>query len=131
VGRRLTDESYAKSMRAGMSRELLFDQRLDRWGWLSPALAFRRSMEQVAGSDPARQRAFELGVINYHARWRDRVTAALFDCGQLDRAAFENAPRFAWVEPAGGATPVIGVGAALLLALGLGAAALKRRPLSL
>jgi len=131
VGRRLTDESYAKSMRAGMSRELLFDQRLDRWGWLSPALAFRRSMEQVAGSDPARQRAFELGVINYHARWRDRVTAALFDCGQLDRAAFENAPRFAWVEPAGGATPVIGVGAALLLALGLGATALKRRPLSL
>jgi len=129
VQRRLVDESYARSMRDGAERELLFDQRLDRWGWLSPALAFRRAMEQVAGSDPARQRAFELSVIAYHARWRDRVTVAMFACRRFDRAAFEEAPRFVWTEPAGGATPIVGVGVTLLFALGLGVAALKRRPL--
>lgn len=130
VQRRLADESYARSMRAGMTRERLFDQRLDQWGWLSPALAVRRAMEQVAGSDPARQRAFERGVIDYHARWRDRVTAALLTCRQFDRAAFEAAPRFTWTEPEPGATRIVGVGAAALLALALAAAALRRRPLA-
>lgn len=129
VRRRLADESYAAAMRAGAAREALFDTRLDRWGWLSPTLAFRRGMEQAAGSDPARQRVFELSVIDYHAAWRNRVTAGILGCQRFDRAAFEAVPRFRLEEPAGRVTAITGVLAASLFALLLGLAALRRRPL--
>ena len=129
VERRLSDETYSAAMRQGASREALYDIRLDRWGWVSPALAVRRSMESFAGVDPARQRAFDEQVIGYHAQWRNRITEALFACRGLDRAAFEAAPRFVWQAPSVGATGWTGIGAALLLALGISVAALRRRPL--
>lgn len=129
VERRLSDETYGRAIREGAAREALYDARLDRWGWLSPALAFRRAMERVAGVDPARQRAFEAEVVAYHATWRDRVTDALFSCRQFDRAAFDAAPRFTWREPGSAADAWVGMVVATALALGAGAMALRRRPL--
>jgi hypothetical protein len=129
VERRLSDETYSAAMRQGASREALYDTRLDQWGWVSPALAVRRSMESFAGVDPARQRAFEEQVIGYHAQWRNRITDALFACRGFDRAAFDAAPRFIWQAPSVGAMGWTGIGAALLLALGISVAALRRRPL--
>ncbi len=129
VERRLSDEIYSSAMRAGASREALYDARLDRWAWLSPPLAFRRSMESIAGVDPARQRAFENQVITYHATWRDRVTDALFACRSFDREAFESAPTFEWKNPQSLSRNWSGLVLAILLAFGLGTVALKRRPL--
>ena len=129
VRRRLMDESYAAAMRTGAAREALFDVRLDRWGWLSPALAFRRAMEQVAGSDPARQRAFELGVIDFHAAWRNRVTQGILQCERFDLAAFEAAPTFSWREPNDAGTRAMGLLSVLVFGLLLGLVAFRKRPL--
>ena len=97
--RRLLDESYSAAIRDGADREAAFDARLDNWGWLVPSLGIRRGLEAVAGADPARQRAFEAAVINYHAGFRDRVTTTILTCARFDRAAFEATPKFQWVEP--------------------------------
>lgn len=99
VVRRLSDEIYTAAMRTGREREQIYEDRLDRWSWLVPTLAFRRSMELVAGVSPIRQRAFEAQAIDYHAQWRNRVTDALFTCYQFTRSDFENAPQFKWNEP--------------------------------
>jgi len=99
VVRRLSDETYSAAMRTGREREETYDKRLDRWSWLVPALAFRRFMESTAGVSPARQRAFEAQVIDYHAQWRNWVTDALFACHRFTRSEFDNAPQFTWREP--------------------------------
>jgi len=97
--RRLLDESYVASIRDGETREALFDARLDNWGWLVPSLGIRRALEAVAGADPARQRAFEMAVVDYHAQFRDRVTRTILSCARFSRADFDTTPRFVWVEP--------------------------------
>ena len=127
--RRLSDETFRAAMQQGIAREAIYDARLDRWSWLSPALAFRRSMETVAGADPVRQRAFEEQVFGYHAALRDRVTDAIFAGRGFDRAAFETAPIFAYREPTRGPAALMGFIVAGLLAPALAAAALRRRPL--
>lgn len=129
VERRLSDESYKAAMLNGAAREALYDARLDQWSWLSPALAFRRAMETVAGTDPARQRAFEAQVFGYHAAVRGRVTDAIFACRSFDRAAFEAAPGFTYSEPDRGVAGWSGIVLAGGLALLLAALALRRRPL--
>ena len=129
VERRLSDEAYTSAMRAGAAREAIYDIQLDRWGWLSPVLAIRRTMEVVAGVDPARQRAFEEQVIDYHATWRNRVTDAVFACRTFDRAAFDAAPKFEWRAPDAGPTAWIGVLITAVLALLAGILALRRRVL--
>lgn len=129
VERRLSDETYAAAMHAGAAREAVYDKRLDRWGWLSPPLAFRRSMEAIAGVDPARQRAFESQVIGFHATWRNRVTDAFLACQKLDRQAFEQAPKFEWNSPKQPAATWQGIALAALLAMALGLAALRQRTL--
>ena len=126
VVRRLSDETYAAAMQTGREREALYDQRLDRWAVLSPALALRRSMEAIAGVAPARQRAFEAQAIDYHAQWRNRVTDALFACRQFSRADFDEAPRFDWREVRSGVTAWSGVALMAGLALLLGWFALRR-----
>lgn len=129
VERRLSDETYTAAMMKGASREALYDARLDHWSWLSPPLAFRRAMETAAGTDPARQRAFEDQVFGYHAAVRDRVTDALFACKSFDRAAFDGAPSFVYREPDRGVAAWLGIVLAGVLALSLAALALRRRPL--
>jgi|GEM_PF-2353654 len=129
VERRLSDETYSAAIRQGAAREAMYDTRLDRWGWISPALGVRRSMESLAGVDPARQRLFEEQVISYHAAWRNRITDALFACRSLDRAAFDTAPRFAWRAPGISNTALIGIGSAALLTLLIGVIALRKRSL--
>jgi ABC-2 type transport system permease protein len=129
VERRISDETYSAAMRQGAAREALYDARLDRWGWLSPSLAIRRSMEALAGVDPTRQRAFEAQVIDYHATLRNRVTDALFACRGFDRAAFDATPKFGWRAPEGAITVWLGLGAALVVALFAALFALRRRRL--
>ncbi|MGC6329060.1 DUF3526 domain-containing protein [Rhizorhabdus sp. FW153] len=129
VRRRLADERYAAAMRQGAAREALFDQRLDRWGWLAPGLAFRRAMEQVAGSDPARQRTFELAVIDYHAARRNQVTSAILECKRLDRAAFEAVRSFHFDEPTEQIALFTGIIALIGFAALFAAAALRPRSL--
>ncbi|MEO0332350.1 MAG: DUF3526 domain-containing protein [Bacteroidota bacterium] len=129
VLRRLSDETYGKAMRTGRLREALYDQRLDRWGWLSPVLYFSRAMETIAGVEPARQRAFEEQVFSFHAQWRNRVTDALFACYRFTRNDFENAPQFEWREPKNGFTPWLTILFVATLSLLLGRFALRRHPL--
>ncbi|MEO0412516.1 MAG: DUF3526 domain-containing protein [Pseudomonadota bacterium] len=130
VERRLSDETYSAAMLTGAAREAVYEARLDRWGWLSPPLAFRRSMESIAGVDPARQRAFEAQVIDFHAIWRNRVTDALFTCSKLDREAFDTAPSFQWRAPEDASRGWSGFVLALLLGGALASAALlPKRPL--
>ena len=130
VRRRLADEHYAAAMRIGMAKEALFDARLDRWSWLSPALAFRRAMERIAGVDAARQRLFAEEVIRYHAQWRGRVTDALFNCQSFDRRSFEAAPRFVWRNPPKIDPSIAGGAVTLAACCGLaGIFAMRKRPL--
>ena len=129
VLRRLSDETYAKAMRTGRLREALYDQRLNRWGWLSPVLGFSRAMEMFAGVEPARQRAFEEQVFSFHAQWRNRVTDALFTCHRFTRNDFENAPQFQWREPKNGFVPWLTILFVAILALLLGRFALRLYPL--
>lgn len=95
----LMDEVYVAAIEAGQSAEARFDAALDRWGWLSPALSFRRAMETVAGSDPARNRAFESDVVDYHHRIKLRGVSHLLGCDPIDRSDFLAAPQFEWREP--------------------------------
>ena len=85
-------------------------------------------METVAGTDPARQRAFEAQVFGYHAAVRGRVTDAIFACKSFDRAAFEAAPGFTYREPDRGVAGWLGIvlagGLALLFMKGREAAKL-------
>ena len=129
VVRRLSDETYAAATRTAREREALYDQRLDSWGFLSPVLAFRRSMEAVAGVQPARQRAFEAQAIGFHARWRDRVTDAIFGCHRFSRADFEQAPRFTWRELPRRSGTWLGFAFVALLFILLGWAAIRPQSL--
>ncbi len=129
VLRRLSDETYAQAMRTGRRREALYDQRLNRWGWLSPILYFSRAMDAIAGVAPARQRAFEEQVFDFHAQWRDRVTDAIFACHRFSRNDFENAPQFEWREPKKGLVSWLTILFVAALALLLGRFALRRHPL--
>ncbi len=96
----LMDAAYVRSIKNGQAAEARFDTGLDRIGWLSPPLGFRRAMESVAGSDPARNRLFESEVIAYHQGMKERVVAHLLECDPIDREAFNAAPEFVWREPA-------------------------------
>ncbi len=129
VQRRLSDETYAQAMRTGRLREALYDQRLNRWGWLSPVLYFSRAMETIAGVVPARQRAFEEQVFNFHAQWRDRVTDAIFACHRFSQDDFENAPQFVWSEPKKGFIPWLTILFVAAISFLLGRFALRQHPL--
>ncbi len=95
----LMDEAYVRAIAAGQSAESRFDAALDRAGWISPPLAFRRSMEVIAESDPARNRHFETAVVDFHQSLKERGVQHWLNCDPIGREDFERAPEFAWREP--------------------------------
>ena len=101
---------------------------VDRWRFVSPALAVHGALAALAGTEAARFRAFEREGDRYAVALRDHY-AAMILAGQKLTAADVNAiPAFAWREDDAGAArrALLDAGVLLALAALLAAAAVRR-----
>ena len=125
--RRIADHAFSQALASAHSASVILDRRLDLIGLVFPPLGFKRAMQEVAGSGPARAQLFEQRVHDYHAQWRDRGADALINCRRWNREAFAAAPTFHWEEPAPSVRTLSYAFAGLCLWSVLGFAALWRK----
>jgi ABC-2 type transport system permease protein len=96
-------------------------QRLVDWlRYGSPALLTYEVATELAGTSTARYRAFAAQLAQYHQRWRDYFYPLVNRQVTLTPAHYDNAPRFAFEEPAIAGRvvfPVIAMGFAALVLL--------------
>lgn len=99
---------------------------VERWSWLSPALATQLALERASGSDLERHRDFMTQVDSYQARWRDYFRPLVLSLRNLRAADYDGIPRFVYSAPPTATTPLARAAAAvaawLLCALALTAA---------
>lgn len=73
---------------------------IERWSWLSPALAVQLALEAAAGSDLHRHRHFTSQVDAYQARWRDYFRPMVLAMRNLRPEDYDGIPRFGYAAPA-------------------------------
>ncbi len=91
---------------------------VERWGWLSPALAARIALEAAAGSDLRRYQHFMVQVDAYQASWREYFRPMVLSLRNLRAADYDAIPRFRYAPPVSG----LSIAPALLRTLAAAAA---------
>ena len=95
-------EAQLEPVAANFDKQLERQQALvDRWQWLSPAVLTQQALNEVAGTSAARHQSFLQRTGDYIAAIRRYFNPRLL-AGQLEFAAFDDWPRYAWHEPESG-----------------------------
>lgn len=82
---------------AAVARE---NARVERWSWLSPALAAQVALEHIAGSDLQRHQHFMAQVDTYQTHWRDYFRPMVLAMRNMRAGDYEGIPRFTYTAPA-------------------------------
>ena len=72
---------------------------VDRLRFVSPAIAYRRALTGLAGSDRSYHDRFRSAAFAHHARWREFFVAALDEQRLLDESDWNRMPQFEWAPP--------------------------------
>jgi ABC-2 type transport system permease protein len=101
---------------------------VDRWRFVSPALAVHGALAALAGTDAVRFRAFEREADGYVTALRDHFAAKVLAGAKLGAADVDAIPDFGWSADGGGTTRRVVLDAVVLLVLAalLGGAAVGR-----
>ena len=104
---------------------------VERWSWLSPALAAQLALETASGNDLRRHQHFMAQVDAYQTRWRDHFRPMVLAMRNMRPADYDGIPRFGYAAATTATTPLLRAAAAvaawLFCALALTAVARRRR----
>jgi ABC-2 type transport system permease protein len=73
---------------------------VQRWQWLSPAIAVHTVLLEAAGTGVTRYRAFEQAVTAFHARWLEFFGARIYAKRRMTADDYTQLPRWQWTEQA-------------------------------
>ncbi|MCU0647240.1 MAG: DUF3526 domain-containing protein [Gemmatimonadaceae bacterium] len=88
----------------GFGAQLAAQQRVvQRWQWVSPAIAVHTVLLDAAGTGASRYRAFEEAITRFHAAWLSFFADRIYAKRRMTTADYAALPAWQWSEASAGA----------------------------